>query len=64
MSGIRKAKKKDTRMTLAMDLNEDLTGSLTARFTPREKTIKGEASTYFDGRQAGVHKRNNVIITL
>lgn len=64
VSGIRKAKKKDTRMTLVMDLNKDLTASLTARFTPREKTIKGEAFTNFDGRQAGVHKRDNVIITL
>ena len=64
VSGIRKAKEKDTRMTLVIDLDEDLTGSLTAQFTPREKTVKGEASTDFDGRQAGVHRRDNVIIAL
>ncbi len=64
VSDIRKAKKKDTRMTLVMDLDKDLTGSLTARFTHREKSIKGEASTNFDGRQAGVHQRDHVIIAL
>lgn len=64
VSGIRKAKKKDTGMTLIMDLDEDLTGNLTARFTPREDTIKGEVSIKFDGREAGLYKRDNVIITL
>ena len=43
VSGIRKAKKKDSRMTLVMALYTNLAGSLTARFTPREKTIKSEA---------------------
>lgn len=51
-------------MTLVMDLDKNLTASLTARFTPRERTIKGEASIIIDGIQAGIHKRDNVIITL
>lgn len=51
-------------MTLVMNLDEDLTGSLTAQFTPRDKTIKGEVSVNFDGKHAGVYKRDNVIIAL
>ena len=33
-----------------MILDKDLTSSLTARFTPQKKTIKGEVSINFDGR--------------
>jgi len=64
VSGVRKAKKEDSRMTLIMDLDEDLTGTLTARFTPQERTTKGEVLTKFDGRLAGGRTHENDVIAL
>ena len=65
VSGTWKAKGKDTRMTLAMDLGEALAGSLTAGFIPPERKTTGEeVSTRFDSGYAGVHKRDNIIVTL
>ncbi|KAK5202692.1 hypothetical protein LTR96_011882 [Exophiala xenobiotica] len=50
--GIRKAKKEDTKMRITIALNKDLTGVLTARFTPEDKLNKGEACIEFNGSPA------------
>jgi hypothetical protein len=50
--GIRKAKKEDTKMRVAITLNKDLTGVFTAHFTPEAKLNKGEACVEFNGLPA------------
>ncbi|KAK5215436.1 hypothetical protein LTR47_006977 [Exophiala xenobiotica] len=50
--GIRKAKKEDTKMRITIALNKELTGVLTARFTPEYKLNKGEAYIEFNGSPA------------
>lgn len=61
--GIRKARKEDTKMEVTMVMNQDLTGKFTARFTPRDKVIEGEASVDFDGSRAANQKDGNDVVT-
>lgn len=61
--GIRKAKRKDSRIQLVMELDKDLTGRVTAYFTPQESSMKGEVSTTFDGAQ-GVGRTVEDVVAL
>lgn len=62
VSGIRKARKEDTKMEVTMVINQNLTGKFTARFTAQNEEAKGEASVDFDGSRALDQQDGNAAI--
>lgn len=62
--GIRKVRKEDTRMKIIMIMERDLTGKLTAHFTPQDKVQRGEVSVHFDGARALDQRDCNAVITI
>jgi len=64
VSGIRKARKENTKLEVTMVVNPYLTGKITARFTPQDEVTKGEASVVFDGSRALDQQDGNAIITI